>query len=76
MIDGRSQVPPDVSAILARAFRPERSGEWMENGSNHELLENPAMARHSLSILANLPELGPCLREWISRSPKLTQKAN
>jgi hypothetical protein len=41
---------------------PQRSGEWMANGAEHETLGNPAMASHSLAILADRPEVGPCLR--------------
>jgi hypothetical protein len=36
----------------------------MANGIGHETFENPAMTRHSLAILADRPEVGPCLSEY------------
>jgi hypothetical protein len=42
-----------------------RSGpfEWIKNGTDHQWLGNPAMGRHSLAILADRSESGPCPRQ-------------
>ena len=67
--------PIDAGTTLDRTFRrkvpalgrwkgrdrsPQRSGEWMANGTDHQSLGNPAMGKHSLAILADRSEIGPC----------------
>jgi hypothetical protein len=47
---------------------PQRSGEWSANGTDHETLGYPAMGSHSLAILADRPEVGPCLRVFFGQS--------
>jgi len=41
---------------------PQRSGEWEVIESEHEKLGNRPMFVQSLFILADRPEVGPCLR--------------
>ncbi len=41
---------------------PQRSSEWEANECAHEKLENPSMAGQSPPILADRPEVDPCLR--------------
>jgi hypothetical protein len=44
-----------------------RSGEWKVNKDAHARLENRPMACHSRVILADRPEVGPCLRTYFRR---------
>jgi bifunctional UDP-N-acetylglucosamine pyrophosphorylase/glucosamine-1-phosphate N-acetyltransferase len=45
---------------VGRDRSPQRSGEWNENASAHEMSENHDMDDHSQPILADRPEVGPC----------------
>ncbi|MES2660337.1 MAG: 5-oxoprolinase subunit PxpB [Verrucomicrobiota bacterium] len=46
---------------------PQRSSEWEANESAHEKLGNPSMVGHSPPILADRPEVDPCLRAFFSQ---------
>jgi hypothetical protein len=47
---------------------PKRSGECKANEVAHDGLENHPMASHSRAILADRPEVGPCLRPYFRQS--------
>ena len=47
---------------------PQRSGECKANEVAHDWLENHPMASHSRAILADRPEVGPCLRPYFRQS--------
>jgi hypothetical protein len=50
-----------LEATLRGRGVPQRSAEWMVNGTDDESLGIPAIGRHSLAILADSPEVDPCL---------------
>ncbi len=54
---------------------PQRSGEWTANDSVHVLHEKRSKAGHSLTILADRPEVDPYLRsEFIAWQEKWTSR--
>jgi len=61
-----------VGAAASGCGIPQRSGEWNENAQAHEMLGNHAMTDHSHPILADLPEVGPCLSRFF-RQPLSTR---
>lgn len=69
-IRARHSSPNGLSACLenGRDRPPTRSGEWIANETEHETLGNPAMGRHSLTILADRPVSGRSLPSSIFRT--------
>ena len=67
-------IVPSLRACLkiGRDRSPQRSGEWMANGTKHGTLEDRVMGRHALAILADRPEVGPCPRAWIRQTLSCT----
>jgi hypothetical protein len=65
------QNPPllPIPRKLSKKWQGPLSGEWVENDHAHERLGNLPMADHSPPILADRPEVGPCLRTLFRQAP-------